>query len=196
MESWEDEWDPEEGMRPSETALRVLQKACVRMGIDVDLTSGLGARPGRRRAYTVWDILEPVHQQLLEYERKALANELEESGWPAVDREVEELRKLWTPANTPAQYSAVGNQALRVIEAISDHLGDPTLPRIQSINRLAAVLDSASPQGQANEHLKKLVRDAVNLANAAKHDANPSRLKAGAAANAALSLVGIFRAAQ
>ena len=196
VETWEDEWDHEAGMRPSETALRVLQKACVRMGIDVDLTSGIGVRPGRRRAYRVWDILEPAHKQLLEYERQVLANELEESGWPIVDREVEELRKLWVPANSPAQYSAVGNQALRAIEAISDRLGDPQFPRIQSINRLTGVLDSASPKGQANEHLKSLVKDAVNLANAAKHDASPSRLKAGAAANAALSMVGIFRAAQ
>lgn len=196
VEGWEDDWDHEVGARPSEPALRVLQTVCVRIGVDVDLTSGLGTRPGRRRAYGVWDILEPAHQQLLEYERRVLANELEESGWPEVDREAEELRKLWVPATTPAQYSAVGNQALRVIEAVSDRLGDPNIPRIQSVNRLMAVLDAASPQGEANEHLKKLVKDAVNLANAAKHDANPSRLKAGAAANAALSLVGIFRAAQ
>lgn len=59
-----------------------------------------------------------------------------------------------------------------------------------------AVPHVASPQEEADEHRKELVKDAVNLANAAKHDVNPSRLEAGAAANAALSVVGIFRAPQ
>lgn len=194
VEGWED-GTTDEGRLITENALRVLQTACARMGLAVDLTGKLGTFGSRRREYEVWEMLEPAHAQLMEFDRLQLVNTLEESGWPKVDEECAELRRLWKSACAPAQFSAVGNQALRVVESTSDLLGDPNVPRIQSINRLMGVLDAASPSGDTNEHLKKLVKDAVNLANAAKHDADPSRVKAGAAANAALCVVGIMRAA-
>lgn len=194
VEGWED-GTTDEGRLVTENALRVLQIVCARMGIDVDVTSSLDTSGGRRREYQVWEMLEPAHERLLEYERLQLVDLMEGTGWPTVDSECAELRRLWKFATTSAQLSAVGNQALRVIEAASNHLGDPNVPRNQSINRLTGVLDGASPTGEANDDLKKVVRHAVNLANGAKHDAEPSRMKAGAAANAALCVVGIMRAA-
>lgn len=194
VEGWEDGTSDESRLM-TENALRVLQTACARMGIEVDVTSNLDTSGSRRREYVVWEMLESAHAQLLDFDRIQLVNTLEETGWPTVDRECDELRRLWKSACKPAQFSAVGNQALRVIEAASDLLGDFAVPRIQSINRLTGVLDAASPSGKANDHLRSLIRDAVNLANAAKHDSEPSRVKAGAAANAALCVVGIMRAA-
>lgn len=193
VEGWE---DTTEQKFLTGSALRVLQKVCFRKGIDVDLTSKLALTHSPRREYEVWDMLQLAHAKLLECERLELLCDLDASGWPSVDEETAELRRLWKSATTAAQYSAVGNQALRVLEFLSLLLGHPDVPRNQSINRLLGALDAATPSGKVNSDVKDLVRSAVNLANAVKHDAAPSRVKAGAATHAALCVVGIFQAAR
>lgn len=194
---WVEAWcdgDTEEGRYITEDALRTLQVICHRLGIAADLTSDLDVSGSRRRAYTVWEMLRPAHEQLLAYERDLLARELESTGWPAVEVEIESLREAWRRANSVQDYSSVGNHAVRVLEVLSDVVGGDQVPRDRTKNRLMSYLDDRAG-GNANADLKKLVAHAFDLAHGVKHDRQPNRLKAGSAASAAILIVSMVRTA-
>jgi len=191
VEPWE-ERDTKDDPYLAEEALRTLQVVCHRLGIPADLTSSLRVGGGRRRHAEVWAMLEPVHALLLEKERDLLARGLEESGWPGVEREIDALRSAWRWASDAPGYSAVGNHALRVLEALSDIVGDPSVGRERTKNRIMGYLDQQSI-GDANEDLKRICQHAIELAQGTKHDRAPSRIKAGSAATAAILLVSIVR---
>lgn len=193
VEAWEDGDSNEDGYM-TEEALRTLQIICARLGTEVDLTSALDVNGGRRREYEVWDMLRPVHDELLAYERDLLAREIEASGWPAVNSEIEALRTAWRNANSAQTYSSVGNQAVRVLEVLSDVVGSDEIPRNKTKNRLLSYVDEHSG-GKANEDLKKTVAHAFDLAQGVKHDRDPDRLKTGAAASAAIMIVSMIRTA-
>ena len=193
VEAWED-GDSDEDSYITEDALRTLQVICARLGIKVDMTSALDVSGSRRREYEVWDMLGPAHDELLAYERDLLAREIEASGWPAVNSEIKALRKAWRNASSAQTYSSVGNHAVRVLETLSDAVGNDDIPRNRTKNRLLNYVDQRSG-GKANEDLKKVVTHAFDLAHGVKHDRSPDRLKTGAAASAAIMIVSIIRAA-
>ncbi|MBH0084186.1 hypothetical protein [Salinibacterium sp. SWN167] len=190
VEGWED-GTSDEGRRLTEDALRTLQIVCARVGLDIDVTSNLDVSGGRRRSYEVWDMLRPAHDALLAYERYELARQLEDTGWPAIRVEIEELRRAWRQANTPQGYSSVGNHAVRVLETLSDAVGAQGIPINQTKNRLLGFLDERAG-GSANGDLKKVVQHAFDLAHGVKHDRDPDRLKAGSAASAAIMIVSML----
>lgn len=195
--NWVEAWcggDTDEDSYITEDALRTLQAICHRLGIPADLTSNLSVSGSRRRHHAVWEMLEPVHRDLLSFERNMLARELEDTGWPAVEDEIKALRAVWRRANSVQDYSSVGNHAVRVLEVLSDVVGDDDVPRDRTKNRLMGYFDIQSA-GNANADLKKLVTHAVDLAQGVKHDREPSRLKAGSAASAAILLVSMARTA-
>lgn len=194
---WVEAWDEgvgHESRYVTEDALRTLQVICHRMGIQVDLTSDLDVSGGRRRHYAVWDMLRPAHEALLAYERELLVHELEATGWPVVDVEVEALRDAWRRAQSVQGFSAVGNHAVRVLEVLSDVVGDVQIPKDRTKNRIMTFLDSCAG-GSANDDLKKIASHAFDLAHGVKHDRQPSRMKAGSAASAAIMIVGMVRIA-
>lgn len=191
VEAW-DGGDTEESRYLTEEAIRTLQVICHRLGLEVDLTSNLDVRGNRRRRYEVWEMLRPVHDKLLAYERNLLARELEATGWPTVEVEIEALREAWRDANSAQNYSSVGNQAVRVLEVLSDAVDLDDIPRHQTKNRLLSYLDQQAG-GHANTELKKIVEHAFNLAQGVKHDRQPSRMKAGSAASAAILVASMIR---
>lgn len=193
VEAWED-GDSGEGRYMTEDALRTLQIICARLGIEVDLTSALDMSRGRGRECDVWNMLGPVHDELLAYERDLLAREIEASGWPAVNSEIEALRTAWRNANSAQTYSSVGNHAVRVLEVLSDVVGGDEIPRDKTKNRLLSYMDKRS-SGKANEDLKRTMAYAFDLAQGVKHDRDPDRLKTGAAASAAIMIVSMIRTA-
>lgn len=194
---WVEAWDEgagEESRYMTENALRTLQIICHRLGVQVDLTSQLDVSGGRRREEAVWDMLRPAHEQLLSYERDLLVRELEATGWPAVESEVVALRATWRRAQSVQDFSAVGNLAVRVLEVLSDVVGDPQIARDRTKNRLMTYLDDCAG-GSANGDLKQIALRAFDLAHGVKHDRQPTRMKAGSAASAAIMVVSIVRIA-
>lgn len=193
VEAWEG-GESDEDRSITEDALRTLQVICARLGAEVDVTSALDVSGSPRREYAVWEMLGPAHDELLAYERDLLAREIEASGWPAVNSEIEALRTAWRNANSTQTYSSVGNHAVRVLETLSDAVGSNDIPQNRTKNRLLSYLDQRSG-GKANEDLKKIMTHAFDLAHGVKHDRSPDRLKTGAAASAAIMIVSIIRTA-
>lgn len=126
---------------------------------------------------------------------------LERTGWNAVDNEISELRKRFANARTAADHSAVGHQCVRVIEKLaiaafeyyvhgSFASGNPS--PTDTKNRFEAVI-SAHASGRESELLRKIAKDAVNLAQDVKHRHTPGRADAGIAADAVIFLANVLR---
>lgn len=153
-------------------------------------------------------LFEPLHAGLHRLEERAFEAVLAEpvsphgaTGWPKVDREVEELRKRFRQGTTPQDYRAVGTHAVGVIEALSrtvynpvKHLreGEVEPPVDKSKQRLERVVDEAAP-GHANAEVRGLARKAIELAQSVKHSETPTRRDAGIAADACVLLANILR---
>ncbi|MFZ5869144.1 MAG: hypothetical protein ACOYXW_01215 [Actinomycetota bacterium] len=125
----------------------------------------------------------------------------ESTGWPAVDEEVEALRRRFREACTSADYRAVGLHALGILEAVGDHVHDPTvdlregetsLSREKSKARMERYIERALP-GPGQAELRALVRKTIEVAQAVKHGGTPTRRDAGIAADAAILVAAMIR---
>lgn len=158
------------------------------------------------------DILDqhfgPLHEVLDARETDALSSALvdpisprKKTGWSAVDEELNEMRRHFQNAHTEQDYSNVGNDAVAVLEALSgaayDHArhgrpgsDEPPVPKTK--DRLDRVVE-VELVGSENAELRKLIRAAIELAQATKHRRNGDRRSAGMAADAVLLVANLLR---
>ncbi|MCA1702091.1 MAG: hypothetical protein LC808_01990 [Actinobacteria bacterium] len=122
-------------------------------------------------------------------------------GWPDVDTEISELRRLFRDATTPQDYAAVGLLCVRVTEALSrqvyDHsmltpAGEPEPKVAETKTRLDRYIVSRLP-GSDNERLRGYVRKTVELAQEIKHRTSPTQTEAGISADAVIALGNLLR---
>jgi hypothetical protein len=170
---------------------------------------GHGSWAARREM--IHELFDPLLQELERREDDVLRDELtqpisprKETGWPAVDLEIAELRRHFHNAQTAQDYRNIGTDVVAVLEAISEvayeparHLfdGEVEPPIAQTKNRLARIIEvDAEPEGSAE--IVKLAKATVDLAQAVKHNPAGSRNKAGIAADAVIQLANIIRRLQ
>lgn len=203
-------------------ALAALRALCDRLGVQYKVpfsdfagfkaywqrkgASGSGGWAARRALLA--EIFDPMHEQLEALEAQSLAATLATpvtphpgTGWPAVDHEIAELRRQFLTAVTPQDYNGVGLVAVRLTEALSGTVYEPSVhlrpgetapPVSNTKDRLDRYIeDSAS--GPDNARLRKLARDSIEYAQHVKHSGTPTRREAGIAADAVLLLANILR---
>lgn len=152
-------------------------------------------------------LLNQVHEQLSDLQAGSLASVLAQpatahtrTGWTRVDDEVAELRRHFQAARTPQDYRNVGNDCVIVLERLSEvayradrHLreGDEEPPVANTKQRLERVVE-VELDGSSNAELRKLVRAAIEQAQAVKHR-TPNRRHAGIAADSVILLANITR---
>lgn len=152
-------------------------------------------------------LLNPVHDQLADMQAGAVTSTLAQpvsprprTGWTRVDEEIAELRRHFQAASSPQDYRNVGNDTVIVLERISEaayeaarHLptgeAEPPVPNTKA--RLDRVVEVELP-GPGNAELRKLVRAAIEHAQAVKHR-TPDRRHAGIAADAVILLANMMR---
>ena len=152
-------------------------------------------------------IFDPMHDHLEVMEQQSLVATLATAistqprvGWPGVDDEVDELRREFRDAITPQDYNGVGLVAVRVLEAISATVYDPshlrageTEPPVANTKQRIERFVEVELAGAAEADLRRLVRSAVEFAQSVKHSATSCRRDAGIAADAVLLLANILR---
>lgn len=167
--------------------------------------SGTGGWQMRRDILA--ELFNPVHERLTDLEAGNLQSTLAQpvtshprTGWTRVDDEVAELRRHFQAARTPQDYRNIGNDCVIVLERLSEtayetdrHLqSDEDEPPIANTKkRLERVVEVDLP-GPSNAELRKLVRAAIEQAQAVKHR-TPNRRQAGIAADSVILLANIFR---
>jgi hypothetical protein len=170
-----------------------------------------GYRNWAARRNMVSDAFGPLHDELERREQETFHGDLVEpisprrtTGWPGVDIEIAELRRHFHVATTPQDYRNIGNDAIAVLEALSEaaydrarHLFEgETEPRVaQTKLRLARIVE-VDCDVAGGEELARLAKAAVELAQAVKHNPAGSRKQAGIAADAAIQLANMVRRIQ
>lgn len=123
------------------------------------------------------------------------------TGWPAVDSEIEEMRRHFAVERTPQDHRAVGLGCVAITEAISatvyrhdmhGHSGEAEPPVAKTKQRIEAFVASAAP-GPKNAALRKLVRAVIEFAQEVKHSNTPTRRDAGVAADAVILVANVLR---
>lgn len=154
------------------------------------------------------DLFDVAYSSLMAAQDRALDSTLVEAvsphaslGWPGVETEVGELRRHFRTASTPADYRAVGNDCVHLLEALSrqvyDHArhtpaGEDEPPVAKTKLRLERFVEERLP-GADNAEMRKFARSAIELAQAIKHGGTPSRTEAGIAADAVVVLANMLR---
>ena len=205
----------------SRLLIRTLKAVLDRLGIDTfdppfrdfetfhkywRANDGYGSWQARRDMLD--DRFDALHEMLDARETDSLTGALADpisprkaTGWQRVDEELNEMRRHFQAARTEQDYSNVGNDAVAALEALSAasyeharHGGpsdvEPPVPNTKA--RLSRVVEVELP-GSENAELRKLVRAAIELAQAAKHRRNGDRRSAGMAADAVLLVVNLVR---
>lgn len=153
------------------------------------------------------ELLNPIHDQLADLQAGGLRAVLAQpitthprTGWTRVDDEIAELRRHFQGARTPQDYRNVGNDCVIVLERLSEaayvegrHLqpNEEVPPVAKTKDRLDRVVE-VDLAGSENAELRKLVRAAIEQAQAVKHR-TPNRRHAGVAADSVILLANIFR---
>ena len=125
------------------------------------------------------------------------------TGWQHVDQEIRELRIKFASSRTCADYSDIGNRAIRIIEALSRVVFDPqrhlrpndppeSFAEGRTKNRLERYVEFELPGG-INSELRSFVKKAVSLAHNVKHSQRPSRTEAGIMADTVIMLANLLR---
>jgi len=159
-----------------------------------------------RREYLA-GLFNPVHETLADLEAGAIGATLAEpatshtrTGWTRVDEEIAELRRHFQASRTPQDYRNVGNDCVIITERLSEVAYDPARhlpeaaeePPVGSTKaRLDRVVEVELP-GPGNAELRRLVRAAIDQAQAVKHR-TPDRRHAGIAADSVILLANILR---
>lgn len=168
--------------------------------------AGAGGYQARRNLLSA--LFDGLHDQLADLETRSLSSSLVDpisphsrTGWGAVDTEISELRRHFQNARTPQDYSAVGNDCVRVTEALSRQVYDVSLhlrpdkqepPVANTKDRLDRCVEVALP-GPDNARLRKLVRATIEVAQEVKHRGTPTRREAGIAADSVIQLANVLR---
>lgn len=153
-------------------------------------------------------IFEPLHNELYAREDTALQSRLEQNAsgqfrtsWPRVDEELAELRRHFTAAQSAQDYRNIGNDAVAILERLSEVVYVPerhlrpgeTEPLVtQTKQRLTRVVETDLP-GSSNAEMRKLVRSAIDFAQAIKHSPAPDRQSAGMIADTVILVSSLFR---
>ena len=153
-------------------------------------------------------LFEPVHFELAQLEDDELGSILAKpitshpgTGWNRVDTEINELRRHFHAAHSAQDYRNVGNDCVAVLERLSDIVFDPEIhleegeqvpPVANTKVRLGKFVEQAAP-GSANAEIRKVARAAIELAQAIKHQGEPTRRNAGIAADSVILLANILR---
>lgn len=172
--------------------------------------SGTGGYQKRRDI--LHELFEPLHLRLAEREAGSISTTLavaisphRTTGWPAVDEEIVELRRHFESATSQQDHSNIGNDCVAILEALSETVYDHAKhgrpdedepPVANTKNRLDRFIEVELP-GKTNAELRKLVRAAIELAQAVKHRrATVSRFEAGIAADSVIMLANVLRRIQ
>jgi len=167
-----------------------------------------GSGSWQARRDIVGRVFDPLQARLEALEDVALSGELaspvtpaHNMGWPVVDAEVQELRRHFHAASTAQDYRNIGNDCVAVLEALSAtvydrarHLrdGESEPPVANTKQRLERYADDALP-GAGIAELRGLVKKTIEFAQAVKHNADGTRVRAGIAADAVIQLANILR---
>jgi hypothetical protein len=203
-------------------ALRTLRAVLTRIGITFDppfrdhstfrdhwIREGMAGSGGyAARRGLLNDLFNDLHRQLEDLETQSLSSVLAAPvtaharlGWPAVDVELNELRRHFANARTPQDYRGVGNDCVHVTEALSRLVYDPAVhlrpgeeepPVARTKQRLDRYIDDALP-GLDNAPLRRLAKAAIEVAQQIKHSSDPTRTEAGIAADAVILLANMLR---
>lgn len=203
-------------------AIRALERVSARAGHEFKLpfrdhagwrsywirkgASGSGGWQARRDLLS--DLFDGAYASLMAAQDRALDSTLVEAvsphgslGWPGVDTEIGELRRHFRTASTPADYRAVGNDCIHLLEALSRHVydhgrhtpaGEDEPPVAKTKLRLERFVEERLP-GADNAEMRKFARSAIELAQAIKHGGTPSRTEAGIAADAVIVIANMLR---
>ena len=205
------------GMR---LAIRALQRTSARAGREValpfqDHTSwkrywidhGAAGNYNARRAL-LSELLDEHYAVLLRLQDQALDATLVEAasarsalGWPEVDTEITELRRLFRAAQSPQDYAAVGLVCVRITEALSrkvyDHAEfsppEEPEPNVSDTKKRLDRYIAARVPGSDNERLRRYARTTIELAQDVKHRTSPTRTEAGIVADAVIVLANLLR---
>lgn len=168
--------------------------------------NGYGSWAARREM--VSNMFSPFRERLENIEDESLRDELvtpvsplSRTGWPNVDMEVAELRRHFHSATTPQDYRNIGNDLVAVLVALSGTAYDPARhlysgevepPADKTKNRLLRVIEHECGTVGSRE-LTTLGRATIEAAQAAKHNLDGTRMRAGIAADAVIQLVNMVR---
>jgi hypothetical protein len=160
-----------------------------------------------RREY-LETIFGPLQARLLRMEEARLEDQLatpisprSATGWPDVDREIQELRRHFRLASTPQDYRGIGTDCVGVLIALGRTVYDPQFhlrpgetvpPPDKTKQRLGRFIEDALP-GTANVELRGLATKTIEFAHHVKHSTTPTRRDAGIAADAVILLVNMLR---
>ncbi|EIV92132.1 hypothetical protein [Frankia sp. QA3] len=160
-----------------------------------------------RREY-LETIFGPLRARLLRMEEARLEDQLatpisprSATGWPDVDREIQELRRHFHLASAPQDYRGIGTDCVDVLIALGRTVYDPQRhlrpgetvpPPDKTKQRLGRFIEGALP-GTGNADLRGLATKTSELAHHVKHNTTPTRREAGIAADAVILLVNMLR---
>lgn len=148
--------------------------------------------------------LETLYEKLDHHDAVEVAEPVsprKETGWPAVDEAIENIRKTFASAHSAPDYKAVGLHCVTAFERLSETVydvqkhvpeGEDPLPKNKRKNRMAEYI-SASLPGKDNAELRALIRAADTFAETVKHRDTPTRREAGTAADTVILVAHLLR---
>jgi hypothetical protein len=148
-----------------------------------------------RRAY-VNELFSPLEDRL----RTGQINAFEATGWPRVDRAVDEIRERLSIARTEEQFQAVGllcREALISLgQAVHDGARHAPLDGVEpsktDAGRMLASYIAVEMGGDASEDARKHAKSALGLALALQHKRTANFRMAAACAEATSSTINII----
>jgi hypothetical protein len=154
------------------------------------------------------DLFDEASARLEELQDQSLSSQLADSispheqlGWLRVDTEIGELRRHFRAARTVQDYRAVGNDCVHALEALSGQVyesdlhtpdGEEDPPEQQTKLRIDRYITERL-SGPDNKELRQLARATIEVAQQVKHSREPTRTKAGIAADAVILLANMLR---
>ena len=123
------------------------------------------------------------------------------TGWPKVDEELIEMRRLFQSATTTQDYRDVGNRCVAVLEALSRTVYDPDRhlrageeePPVDKTKQRIGRYVEDSLAGKDNEEVRGVATKVIALAHRVKHSSTPTRRDAGITADSVILLSNILR---
>lgn len=123
----------------------------------------------------------------------------EPTGWPRVDRQMDEVRSRLREASTEEQFQAVGllcrETLISLAQAVYDRQRHPTLDGVAASDadakRMLEAFVAVELAGNANEEARSHAKAALRLALALQHDRTAAFRTAALCAEATASVVNI-----
>jgi hypothetical protein len=148
------------------------------------------------RRQFVAQLIDPIAKRL----RNGYQPALPPTGWERVDREAAEIRLQMSRANAEEQYQAVGLLCRELListsQAVFDAAEHPTVDGVPAsktdAKRMFEAYIEVALVGSSNDHLRKHVRAAYDLATHLQHRRTASFRDAAICVEATLSVVNII----